>query len=167
MRPSNRQSGFTIVEVIIYLAIFIVVSISAVGLLLSLDDFINQYRIETALYRSGTNAMEQIILSIRQGDNYDPLGTIQHASSTGRVTLENSATTTRLSKEGDDLELQINGTDFGSVLESGVIVENFYVYPYTFSRGEFVRVQLDLSVTVGSTTKSASFYGGASVRGAI
>lgn len=162
-----HHAGFTLIEMLVYLAIFIVVSVAAVGFLLSLDDLIDQYRIETALYRSGTNAMEQILLSIRQGDRVDLINTIQHASSTGKITLENTSTSTTLTKSGSELLLEINSVEYGNVLNSNITVEDFTVYQYSLGDGEFVRVKLELSATQGSTTKSATFYGGASVRGAI
>lgn len=61
----HRLSGFTLIEVMVYLFILIIVSTASVGLLLSLDDFIYQYKVETALYRSGTNVLEPIVVALR------------------------------------------------------------------------------------------------------
>ena len=65
------QRGFTLVEMLVYLAIFTIITTASVAFLISLDKLIGQYEVETALYRSGSNVMEQIILGARQADQVD------------------------------------------------------------------------------------------------
>lgn len=167
-KTSQRlQKGFTLVEVLIYLAIFTVVSTASVGFLISLDEFVDQYKIETVLYRSGTNAMEQIVLSIRQADSVDLLNTVEDLPLTGKLTVDTVATTTTISLDSGELELEINGEELGDMTNSLVTVDGFTVYYYPLTEGEFVRVKLELSATVNSVSKSITLYGGAVVRGAI
>lgn len=152
---------------LVYIAIFTVVTTAATTFLLSLNEFIGQYKIETALYRSGTNAMEQILLGIRQADQVDLLNTTLETPSAGKLTVEHGASSTAIALNGGTLELTVDGEDLGSLLSDAVTVNEFTVYHDTLSQGELVRVKLRLTATVNSLTKTITLYGGAVVRGAI
>lgn len=159
--------GFTLVEMLVYLAIFMLVSTASVTFLLSLNDFVSQYRIETALYKSGTNAMEQVVLSLRQADDVDLLNSITNSPANGKLAVVNSASSTVFVLSAGSLDMTINGVDFGGVTDDDVTVSGFTVYHYTLTEGEFVRVKLSLTATVNSITKSITLYGGSVIRGAI
>lgn len=160
-------AGFSLVEMLVYLAIFMVVATASVTFLISLDDFIDQYRIETALYRSGTNVMEQIVLGLRQADQVDLLNTTLHDPTLGRLTVESGASTTAFTRNVDALELTVDGVPLGTLLTDGVVVDGFTVYHYPVTQGELVRVKLELTATIDSVSKSITVYGGAVVRGNI
>lgn len=163
-----RSLGFTMVEMLVYLSIFTVVSTASVAFIISLDDFIDQYRLETMLYRSGTNVMEQIMLAIRQADNVDLFNTIEDDPSVGRLTVENTSSTTSFTLSSNELELEIDGFNYGDLTNDSVVVDKFTVYYYSVADVQFVRVRLALTATIDSlTTKSETFYGGGVIRGAL
>jgi type II secretory pathway pseudopilin PulG len=163
-----RLKGFTLIEVLIYLSIFIIVSTAAIIFMVSLSRFIDQYKLETMLYRSGTNVMEQVVLAIRQADQIDLLNTIEDSPANGRLTLENTATTTSFTLDTGELSLDINGTDYGSLTGNNVTVDDFTVYYYDLTDAHFARVRLSLTATLNTgTSKSATFYGGGVIRGDI
>jgi len=165
---SLKQSGFTLVEMLVYIAIFMVISVSSVSLLLSIDDFIDQYRLETMLYRSSTNTMEQVMLAIRQANQIDLINTIQDDPLNGRLVVLNEATTTSITFNGGELILEINSVDYGDVTLGGVVVDDFTVYHYDLAVGNLVRVRLSLTATLNDgSTKSMTFYGGGIIRGAV
>ena len=166
-QPIRLVRGFTLVEMLVYLAIFMVVSTASVTFLISLNDFIRQYKIETILYKSGTNAMEQIILGIRQADQVNMLNSTFNSPSTGRLTVEHGASSTAFLLNAGTLEISIDGTNLGDVLNDNVSVSEFTVYHYPLAVGELVRVKLRLDATVGTVTKSLTLYGGSVVRGSI
>lgn len=160
--------GFTLIEMLVYLAIFMVVSTASVTFLLSLDDFINQYRLETILYRSSTSVLEPMLLAIRQADQVDLVNTVEDDSATGKLTVRNAATSTSFAFTGGTIEYAIAGEDYGSLLGEGVTVDGFTVYSYDVAEVEFVRVRLTLTATLATgETKSITVYGGSVVRGSI
>lgn len=169
MKQLWRRSGFSLVEMLVYIAIFMIVTVASVGFLFSLQDLIGQYRLETTLYRSGSNVMEQILLAIRQADSVNVLNTIEDSPSTGKLTLNNLSTTTTFTLDSNALDLAINGVDYGDLTTDSVTVDGFTVYYYPMASGrEFVRVRLDLTATIdGTLSKSITLNGGAVVRGAI
>lgn len=164
-----KISGFSLVEVLVYIAIFTIVSVASVGFLFSLEDLIGQYRLETALYRSGSSIMEQVLLAVRQADTVDSLNTVEDSPTTGKLTVENVSTSTTFTLDAGSLKLSINGDDFGDLTSDDVTVNGFTVYYYpTVNDHQFVRVKLSVTATLnGSLSKSATFYGGAVVRGAL
>lgn len=169
MSAVNRKIGFTLVEMLVYLAIFMILSVGAVAFLFSLKDLVGQYRLETMLYRSGTSVLEQVLLAVRQADQVDLLNTTEDDPANGRLTVENAATTTSFTFAAGELELAVNGEDLGSLTLDTVTVDSFTVHHYPLAGDrEFVRVQLVLTGTInGTQSKSITLYGGAVVRGAI
>lgn len=163
----HRHSGFTLIEMLVYLAIFMVVSTAAVTLLLSLDDFVDQYRLETRLYRSGTNVMEQILFAARQADAVDLVNTIEDTPSNGKLTVESAATSTAFTYTANDIELAINGVEYGAMTSDAVSVDAFTVYYYDSGESELVRVRLELSTSIDGVSKSLMLHGGAVIRGSI
>ena len=167
MAGRKKNKGFTLIEMLVYLAIFMIVATSSVTLLLSLDDFIDQYQVETALYRSGSSIMEQVVVELRQADQFDVANSLTENSSTGVLAIVNGAATTRFTKSGDDIVLTKNGVNFGNLNSESVSVTGFTVYRYTSAAGTLVRVHLQLATSVDDTTKTVDLYGGAIIRGAI
>jgi type II secretory pathway pseudopilin PulG len=163
----NKQRGFTLIEMLVYLGIFMLVSTASVTFLLSLDDFIDQYKVETALYRSGTNIMEQIVVELRQSDQYDSLNSIIENPDTGVLAIQNGASSTVFTKTGDDIALTKGGVSYGNLNSDNASVTAFTVYRYVTAVGTLVRVHVRLSATVDETTKVVDLYGGAVIRGAI
>lgn len=165
--PSSRINGFTLVEVMVYLFILLVVSTASIGLLLSLDDFIQQYQVETALYRSGTNVLEPIMVAIREGDDYDSVNSIVNDPLTGKLVVHNGGVATEFAIVAGAIELTVDGDNKGNLLSDGVVAQGFTVYSYTTGVGTYVRVKLDLEATVGGVVKSITLYDGAVIRGEL
>jgi type II secretory pathway pseudopilin PulG len=161
--------GFSLVEVLIYLAIFLMVTTASVAFMFSLDELVDQYRLETILYRSGTGVLEQVLLAIRQADQVNLVNTVEDDSLLGKLTVESAATSTTFELVAGALDLTINSIPYGDLTSEQVTVDGFTVYYYPLPGGqEFVRVKLDLTGTLdGAVSKSVSLYGGAIVRGAI
>ena len=164
---SVGKKGFTLIELLVYLAILMLVSITSVTFLLSLDEFIEQYKIETALYRSGTNALEQIVVALRQAEQLDGTGTVLNDPATGQLSLIAGATTTQFMKVGNEVQLVVNGVNQGSLTNDTVLVTGFTVYQYDAGAGSLVRVRLELSGAVGGVSKDIDLYSGAIIRGAL
>lgn len=162
------KSGFSLIEVLVYLSIFVILVVASVTFLFSLRDFVSQYRLETALYRSSSDALEQIVLAVRQADSVDMLNTIEDTPNAGKLTVQNAATTTVFMLDNGELLLEINSVPYGGLTRDEVVADAFTVYYYPLSDGrQFVRVRIDLTATVDGLSKSETFYTGAVVRGAL
>ncbi len=164
-RFSSPRSGFTLIEVLIYLAILVVVATGAVTFLLSLDDLIDQYTLETALYRSGTSVMELVLVELRQANELDTLNTVINDPDTGVLSINNDGVNTRFIKAGDELQHVTGGVNEGNLVSEDVTVTGFTVYQYDLGDGTLVRVRLSMSATVEGVTKDLTLHGGAIIRG--
>ncbi len=166
MNSSLRfKRGFTLVEVLVYLAIFVTVTTAATYLLISLNDVVDRYRVNTLLYRSGSAALEHMVVEMRQANQFNAGGSVTNTAATGALSVVNTSTTTTFTKSGDGLLLSINSVSYGNIVDDNLEVDGFTVYQYNTAAGTLVRLKLELTATVGSSTKSMTLYGGSVIRG--
>lgn len=159
------KRGFTLVEVLVYLGIFIMVTVASIYVLISLDEIVDRYRVNTVLYRSGSSALEHMVVEMRLADQFNLGGSMVNTATSGALALVNNATSTTFTKSGDELILSINSVNYGNIVDEAVTVDGFTVYQYATTVGTVVRVKLELTATVGSSTKSMTLYGGSVIRG--
>lgn len=167
MQIRKKITGFTLVEMLVYVAILLIVSTAAITFLVSLDRFITQYRIETALYRSGTSVLEQVLVSIRQADTLDIGNTVLENPTAGELAVTNGASTTAFVLDAGNLHLFLDGEDYGRLTGDDVTVTSFTVFRHPTAIGNLVRVRLGLSATVSGVTKDVTLYAGGVIRGEL
>ncbi len=155
----KSTTGFALIEVLIYIFIFILISGGALSLLFSLSDLFTQYKIRQALLASGTTAMERMILEIREADSVV-------ATSTGSVTLMNDLDTVNFRKNGNQLDLYKNDILQSTLNTSTVEVVDVSFNSYVLNEIELVRIQLELRSTVGAESEDWIINGGVILRGA-
>ncbi len=163
----HRAQGFTLVEMLVYVAILLIVSTASILFIISLDRLVTQYRIETALYRSGSSALEQVLVGIRQADSFDALNSVLENNTAGALALTNGASSTEFVLDAGQLHLILDGDDYGSLTSDEVTVTDFTVFRHGTVIGDLVRVRLGLSVTVNGTSKDITLYAGGVIRGAL
>ena len=154
----KSAEGFTLVEVLVYMSIFVLLSGGALGLLFSLSDLFTQYKMRQALLTTGTSAMERMVLEIREADSV-------LATSTGMVTLRNSLDTISFQKNGSQLDLYKNGVLQSTLNTSTVEVMNVSFHSYVLNQVELVRIQLVLRSFVGTQSEAWTINSGVILRG--
>lgn len=158
--------GFTLIELLVYMGLLVVISTASVSYLLSLDDLITQYQVETSLYRSSSNALEQIQAALRQADQFNSLQS-SLGTGNGAVAVDINGVTTRFVRNGTAIDLYVGGTLLGNIIESDVSVLDFYVTQYTTGVGDMIRVSMALRSTRNGTTKTMTFYTSSVIRGDV
>ena len=161
---TSRNLGFTLVEILVYMAIFILVSTSAIGLLFSLDDLFTQYKLKQALLESGTNIMERLLIEVRESDSVSLADSVL-TSSDGTLTLDKATETIKFIKNGNNLELNRDGVFEGNLNSSNIEILGATFYQYEQNGVELVRVKLDLRSTIEDQSEEWSVSGGAIIRG--
>lgn len=161
----RNKSGFTLVEVLIYIFIFILVSGATLGLLFSMNELFVQYKLKQDLISSGTTAMERILLEIREADTITLAGSTLASSTAGIVTLENNSDTIKIQKNGTQLEIYKNDVFDGLLNKSTVGVTGVTFYHYKKDGVDLVRVKLDLQANGGNQVEVWSVTSGAIIRG--
>lgn len=156
--------GFTLVEWIVYIAVFFLISGGALTLIFSLDDLLIQYSTRQALLNSGSMIMERILLEIREADRVVVSESVLASSTAAVLTLENNLQTLRIEKRGNNLELYEDNNLVGNLHEDRVNLESGTFYRYESDGKELVRVKLVLSSSLVSLTETWSISGAAIVR---
>jgi len=158
--------GFTIVELVIYLAIFLALSIGAISLLFSLNSVLVQHQLKQELLVSGTTALERILLEVREADLVMASSSVLASTTAGRLSLVSaSGDVTSFELTNGSLNMIINGTNQGNLVGENTTVNQATFYYYEVNGVELVRVLLDMTAMIGQVSSDWSLEGGAIVRG--
>lgn len=164
MKPANSvtqtQRGFTLVEMLVYMAILVVVVGASVTLLLSLSQYVQYQRAYQAVLVDGTTVLERFLLDARSAATVNVLASTL-ADPNGVLVLETAgtpATTTLFSVVDGAVVVSINGVTLGPITTDAVSVPRLTFFHYDSGRTETVRVRLTLTATVGATTVSRDFF---------
>jgi len=161
----NNNAGFTLVEGLVYIFMFVILSTGALTLLFSLSDLFVQYELKQDVLSSGTTAMERMLLEIRESDEVTLSGSIIASSTAGVLILENGTSTVRIEKNGNKLEIYKEGV-FESVLHTSTVeVPELTFYHYVKDEVELVRIHIKLQSSSGSLTEELDITSGAVIRG--
>jgi Tfp pilus assembly protein PilW len=162
--PHTDTHGFSLVEVMVYLAVTVLVTVVAVGTLLSLNVVLLRNETERALTHEASVALERIVREIRAAEGINAgLSTLD--ASMGRLALDSVSTTTVFSVSSGALQLEVNGTSLGALTSSRVTVEDVIFRRYVNSETELLRIALTLSVSNKAASSTRTFYTSAVPRG--
>lgn len=161
----KKITGFTLIEILVYISIFMLVSGGALSLLFSLDDLFVQYKLKQNLLSSGTAMMERLLVEIRESDSFVSADSLTASSTAGKISLDKGVETIKILKNGNNLELYRDGNLESVINNSNVEVLGATFYHYEQNGVELVRVKLDLRSSLESQTEDWSLSGGAIIRG--
>ncbi len=164
LRSKNSLTGFSLVEVLVYMAVTVLISLAGVQTYLSLDTVLVRNATERAVNHSATVALERIGREIRSAVSVNT-GLSTFDTSPGELTLVYGTTTSRFLVSGNALVLNVNGTDIGPLTSGAVVVENFTVNRYVGTTTELIRVALTLSGNSKAASTTRTYYTSAVLRG--
>jgi len=156
------QSGFTLIEVLIYIAILLITTVALLTLLFSLDDLFLNYRANQLLHTNATTVLQRMTYDIRHAESV--IGST-FASNPGTLSLQRGATTTSYVIAGDDLMVSVNGASQGLLTGQAISVPSVLYYHYDNGRTELVRVRLVLEVRLNDFIKRKVFRTAAIMNG--
>lgn len=160
----NTQKGFTLTEIIVYMALVLTIVVGSVNALLSYAEVVDMLRVRTQLAETAQGALERITREVRNANEVDVAGSdLVKATST-------------LSLIGDEYDTIISGTttqlmisrDGGAdvPLNSGnITLDSFYVYHYTAVDVEMLRMVLTMSSQSGDRSLTETFTSSVVLRG--
>jgi len=159
-QQKKRQSGFSLVEMVVYIAVLILIVVGSITLLFGLEDMFSKYRAEQLVFRSSTTALERILHDIREASTVDAFS----YGGEGSLTLTVAGDTIVYATSSDAIHRTENGTDQGAITDEAVSVTELRFYGYA-STTELARIEMTMSAAVGETTISRTFNAGAVLRG--
>ncbi len=165
MKINNKKNGYSIVEIIVYLAIFTTVSILVINSFIVIFSTFNVSRINRSLLNSGSTAMERMSREIRQANNVDiPNSTI--GSSLGVLQLNStdnggSAIAIKFLVSNSVFKLYKNGNLIGDLTGQNILVTKLLFRRISTTKSEAVRVEM----TLEKNGQSENFYDTIILRG--
>jgi type II secretory pathway pseudopilin PulG len=160
-RPHQR--GFSIVETLIYIALFTTVSIASVTTILTLDDLFIKNRVDRTLSNSAEVALEAMTREIRDAFAVDVLNSTL-GTSPGVLEIQAGTSTTIFSVNGGKVHAARNGVSPGPLTSGDVTIDSLIFYHYLNIESEAVRIALTLSAAESGITITRTYYSTAVLR---
>ena len=155
MRKNNSKKGFALPEMIVYLAIFIMVSVAVISGLVTMSTFLRKTKVYNDLNRNG-QSMERVIRLIRSGSSVDGATSV-FDSSPGRLVFlvpnGGGNDTYDISVASSTLILKKNGVS-ENLTGSSVQVSSLFFRKIASVKSTAVRIELTLASNNSSTTES-------------
>lgn len=162
-----RRRGFTLVEILVYIAILAILSVAVVNTLLLVSASLAEIRVTRTLNATAALAMERMIRQIRDAKSVN-IGASTFDLSPGVLSFtgsESPALTHRLALAGSTLELESGSNPAVALTPPGVLVTNLVFRLITASTtSQAVKVELSLAASTGRATTTQNFYGTAVLR---
>ncbi len=169
MKKISQNTGFTVVELLVYIAILIMALTVVVLSVTSFGRSYNHIKAQQDLSREGALTIERLVRDIRSAQSVDFLGSTL-GSHPGQLSLRIPAgggTTIPIqySLSGGAITLSKNGIVTGTLTESSITVNSLIFRRIQTPNSEAVKVDMTLSKNVSGSPVSASFHSTAVLRG--
>lgn len=166
LKRHTRQAGFTLVEMLIYIGLLTLISVSALSLLLTLRALLDEYRADQHLTESAQTVLERVLYDLRSADQIDTTDpSALMVDTPGHLVITSGATVTEFYVSGGRLMVSVNSVELGPLTKETVVVDELRFFPYDNGVTQAVKIQFGLTATVGDATATADFNGTAVLRG--
>ncbi|MFA6386715.1 MAG: hypothetical protein WCW04_03030 [Candidatus Paceibacterota bacterium] len=157
--------GFSIIEIVIYIAIFTALSIVVINSFIIVLSSFSTIRSNHDLLNSGSIAMEKITREIRQADSIDILNSTDEILQLNSTDNSSNPVVVKFAKVGNALNLYRNGTLVGNLLTSKVTLTSISFIRTSNAKSEGEKIKMVLNNTAGKINKTENFYDTVILRG--
>lgn len=169
IKYKKNNSGYALPEVLVYLSLFVLMSVLVVNMLLSMSKAFAEIRANRDMMRSGTSIMERITREIQNAESID-VANSTFGSSPGVLTLVGedsggSARTVRFVTSSGAVHVYENDVDQGLLSVNPTTETSLLFNSITTTTGRGVKVAITLTDTRGSNVRTENFYTTATLRG--
>ena len=168
----STRRGFTLVEMIIYIAFFAVLSVLAVNATIMVMKSFYTLRLNQSVNQSATVALERLSREIRNAYDIDTANSTL-GSSPGRLTLNTKdsvgANTTMefYMDASSQLRLKEGGVEKGALVTKSVTLTNLVFLSISMTNSKAVKVEMTLHDSRATTTQAVKFYDTIVLRGSV
>jgi Tfp pilus assembly protein PilW len=176
MKAKNAQrkisaKGFTLVETLVYLALFVLIIGALVNCVVILGNSYRNVQSVQAIESSAIASMDRIIREARESTSIDTVNSTFGVSSNpvlalNSVNASGTAVAIKFSLSGGRIRLSENSVDLGPLTAADVEVSSLVFRQYTTSNSSAIKVEMTLSsASTSGMYFSKNFYGTAVLRG--
>lgn len=172
MKFSNKQSGFTLVEMVIYVTLFAVISVLAMDATITVMKAFYTLRVEQSINQSATTALERMSREIRNAYNVDTINSTLGTNPGHLILLTtddaNALTTVEFYvTAGNQIGMKVGGVDQGLLVSKTITATNLVFTLLSNANSKAVRVSMTLQDTRSAIPKTVNFYDTIVLRGSI
>lgn len=158
--------GFSIIEIIIYLAIFTIISVVVINSFIVVLSSFSNARTNQDLLNSGSISMDRISHEIRQAKNIDIVNsTLNSNSGVLRLNDMDGTSYVQIEKNGNALDLYSNGVLVGNLLSQNIYLNKIIFNRISTANSEAVKIEMELQDSRSKTGKTETLYNTIILRG--
>ena len=165
----KKQNGYSVIEIIVYIAIFAFFSITVLKSYTAVLGSLRESRTDRDLLESGSAIMERLSREIRQAKSVDvvnsTLGTSPGVLQLNSTTSGGSATVMKFITSSGAINLYQDGTLVGNLLGQNISVISLIFRRISLTNGEAVRIEMTLQDTRSTLNRTDNFYNTIILRG--
>jgi prepilin-type N-terminal cleavage/methylation domain-containing protein len=168
MKSILRTQGFTLVEMVVYAAVLGVLAVVAINSMLIMTGAYANLRASRDLNASATAVLERITREIRTAYAVDGASTLNVNPSDLILDTKNAGganTTVEFYVENNLLKVKEGGVAQGSLTTSSTNVSNFVARSISGKNSKAVKIELTMTATRGTKSKTRNFYTTVVLRG--
>ncbi len=165
----SSQKGYSVVEILVYLAIFTAVSVLVINSYIVMMGSFSATRSNRDILESGSTIMERVSREIRQAKNIDVTNSTLNASA-GALQLNttdanNVARTAKVVLVNGVVNLYSDGVLVGALGGQNINTTSLIFRRIVTTNGEAVKIELTIQNTRGKINQTENFYDTIILRG--
>ena len=168
-RVSLQRAGFTLVEVMLYVGLFVSISVMSMNALFQTVKAFNNLRISRDINDSSVTIMERLTRDIKSASSVDVTNSTFNTSP-GRLTLFTmNASGTPVTMEyyvaTSTLRIRENGVDMGSLMSANTRIDALEFHSITTGNSSAIKTELHIYSARGTVSDADHFYNTSVLRG--
>lgn len=162
---SKLVSGFSVLEIIIYVSIFSLISIVVINSFIVTMSLFSVIRTNHDLLESGSISMDRISHEIRQAKSIDAANSTSEILQLNSTDISGTAVIVKFARENNTLNLYKDSTLVGGLLMQNVILNSISFDRISTANGEAVKIKMVIQDTRSRENKIENFYDTVVLRG--
>lgn len=161
---SSSKKGFTLVEMLVYLAVLIILAGGALTLVFLLGEQFAQLRTDQLVTKSAQATLENMLYTVRTSDTVS-LAYTTLQTNPGALYLIQGTTTHQYALVGGRVVYTKNAIAQGPLTSDRVRVDELRFFAYDNANTQMVRIELSLTAVLANATTTKTFSSSATLRG--
>ncbi|MDO8572854.1 MAG: prepilin-type N-terminal cleavage/methylation domain-containing protein [bacterium] len=161
LKSKSSPRGFTLIEMVVYAAVLGVLSVLAMNSTLIMTQVYSSLRASRDLNQSATTVLERMTREIRTANAIDVSSVINANPSDLVLNTKDSGganTTIEFYVLNGLINIKEGGVAQGTLMTSSTQVDNFVVRTITSTNFKAVKIELTMTATRGTKSKTRNFY---------